>query len=136
MAGRALPTLNKRLSRALFLTAGSICAVKLFAEHVFHVQASSGPSMYPTIHIRNDWLLVGKYYKFGRGIELGDVIVAKSPLFKHQHLGKRVVGLPGDYVLRYSLAEDQVDLDEDAEMIQVCLCYSVCFLLIFVGVYC
>ena len=120
MAGRVPRAPSKRLFRTLFITAGSICAVKLFAEHVFHIQASSGPSMYPTIHFRNDWLLVGKYYKFGRGVELGDVIVAKSPLFKHQHLGKRVVGLPGDYVLRYSPAEDHANPDETAEMVQVC----------------
>ncbi|KMP08883.1 mitochondrial proteinase 1 [Coccidioides immitis H538.4] len=78
--------------------AGTFCAAKVFNEHAYELQLSSGPSMYPTIHFKGDYLLISKYYKYGRGIAVGDIVTFKHPSYVMM-AAKRVVGMPGDYVL-------------------------------------
>ncbi|WEW61028.1 hypothetical protein PRK78_006517 [Emydomyces testavorans] len=82
---------------ALWVT-GTFCACKVFNEHAYELQLSSGPSMYPTIHFKGDYLLISKYYKYGRGIEVGDIVTFKHPSYLMM-AAKRVVGMAGDYVL-------------------------------------
>lgn len=77
---------------------GVFCSCKVFNEHAYELQLSSGPSMYPTIHFQGDYLLISKYYKYGQGIGVGDIISFKHPGFLSM-VAKRVVGMPGDYVL-------------------------------------
>ena len=59
---------------------------------------ASGPSMLPTFEVLGEWLLVSKLHRFGRGISVGDVVAYNIPI--NEEVGvKRVLGLPGDYVL-------------------------------------
>ncbi|KAL2151964.1 hypothetical protein VTH82DRAFT_5148 [Thermothelomyces myriococcoides] len=59
---------------------------------------ASGPSMLPTFEVLGEWLLVSKLHRFGRGVEVGDVVAYNIPI--NDEVGvKRVLGLPGDYVL-------------------------------------
>ncbi len=63
-------------------------------------QASEGPSMYPTIPSRLTYNISSHRYKHGKNIQIGDIIVFKSPMFPTRESCKRVIGMPGDYVLR------------------------------------
>ena len=56
--------------------------------------------MLPTISVRNDWVYVSKLYRRGKGIQVGDVVSLKHPMFPGVGALKRVVGMPGDFVLR------------------------------------
>jgi inner membrane protease subunit 1 len=84
---------------------GLFCGITLLWENYITLELSSGPSMYPTINTRGDYLLTLKNYKHGRGIEVGDVVRFHHPYFLGLHGGKRVLGLPGDFVSR----EDPLD---------------------------
>ncbi|EDN05924.1 conserved hypothetical protein [Histoplasma mississippiense (nom. inval.)] len=92
---------------------------KLFNEHCYSYQACSGPSMYPSINFRGEWLLVSKLHKHGKGVEVGDLVMFKNPLFRGRTATKRVLGMPGDFVLKNapSVGDDATG-DEDAEMIR------------------
>jgi inner membrane protease subunit 1 len=79
---------------------GIFCGITLLWENYITFELSSGPSMYPTINTRGDYLLTLKNYKHGNGIEVGDVVRFHHPYFLGLHGGKRVLGLPGDFVSR------------------------------------
>ena len=110
---------GRLLQRILDVT-GACLACKIWAEHVFSIDASSGPSMYPTLQFKDESLLVSRFHKYGKGVGVGDVVVIRYPfLFRHE-VGKRVLGLPGDYVLRGEpFGNGSLGQGEDAEMIQV-----------------
>ena len=71
-------------------------------DYVFGLQATLGPSMLPTINARGDWICVSKFYRRGEGVRVGDVVSAKHPTFPGYSICKRVLGMPGDFVLRDS----------------------------------
>lgn len=56
--------------------------------------------MLPTIEVMGDHVLISKQYRRGRGIEVGDVIGFNSVYEPGETVIKRVLGMPGDYVLR------------------------------------
>ncbi|KAJ9604341.1 Mitochondrial inner membrane peptidase complex subunit [Cladophialophora chaetospira] len=62
--------------------------------------ASEGPSMYPTISSGLSYNVSSRRHKHGRNIQVGDIVVFRSPIFAEQESCKRVIGMPGDYVLR------------------------------------
>jgi hypothetical protein len=71
----------------------------VFATYCFSAYSASGPSMLPTFQVMGDWLLVDKLnYRRGKDIKVGDVIAFKSP-YNRRDAVKRVLGMPGDYVL-------------------------------------
>lgn len=72
----------------------------LTTAYAYEISASEGPSMEPTIPNVTNTLGVNKTYRNGRGIKIGDCVQIASPLHPNVYLGKRVIGLPGDYVLR------------------------------------
>ncbi|KAK5083626.1 Mitochondrial inner membrane peptidase complex subunit [Lithohypha guttulata] len=79
----------------------------LFREYLFTIDGATGPSMYATIPDAANFLCVNRMYGKGHGIKVGDVVQIASPIFPKQYNGKRVIALPGDYVLRsksYSVA--------------------------------
>ena len=59
-----------------------------------------GPSMLPTLNVRYDWVYVSKLYRRGKGVKVGDVVTFKHPMFPGTGAAKRVLGMPGDFVLR------------------------------------
>lgn len=73
-----------------------------FAIHFIleYVGATAGPSMLPTIAVRGDWVWIDKSYRRGRWIKVGDVVSMKHPLMPEEGAIKRVVGMPGDFVMR------------------------------------
>lgn len=109
-------------------TLGIFCAAVWTWEHVFTIQMSEGPSMYPTFNVRGDGMLISRAQKYGKGIEVGDVVRFYHPSFLGVHGAKRVLGMPGDWVCRdlplsknvggYVRREEEGE--ERADMIQVC----------------
>jgi inner membrane protease subunit 1 len=56
--------------------------------------------MYPTIPSHPSYNILSRRHKHGKNIQVGDIIVFKSPIFPGKRSCKRVIGMPGDYVLR------------------------------------
>lgn len=95
-AGRIL-TAYKPIGLAL----GAMAATySLTSAYLFEVSNGQGSSMEPTIPNVMNKLGVNKRYRNGKGIQVGDCVQIASPLHPNVYAGKRVVGLPGDYVLR------------------------------------
>jgi inner membrane protease subunit 1 len=76
--------------------------------------AAGGPSMLPTFAVQGDHLFMDMSYRRGRGIAVGDIVCFKTPMFSKLESVKRVVGLPGDYVVLGTPGEPG-----DEHMIQV-----------------
>ena len=95
-----LKTTPGSFARAAFNGTGLFCACALVWEHVVTIQASEGPSMYPTFNTRGDWLLISRLHRNGKGVEVGDIVRFSHPSFIGVHAAKRVLGMPGDLVCR------------------------------------
>lgn len=70
----------------------------LFTEYGFVTAPCQGPSMLPTFDILGEWILISRFHRFGRNVELGDLVAYNIPI-NHERGVKRILGLPGDYVL-------------------------------------
>lgn len=83
----------------------TIWVLKTFA--LFHVffyngysySATWGPSMLPTFEVVGEAAVINRSYRRGRNIQVGDVVAYDIPVEKRDTGMKRVVGMPGDYVL-------------------------------------
>ena len=76
--------------------------------------------MLPTINSDGDWVIISKYYRRGRGIEVGDLISFHHPVEQKVDSIKRVIGLEGDFVLRDTPGTT-------GKMMQVCECMCLIF---------
>ncbi|KIH94095.1 mitochondrial inner membrane protease subunit 1 [Sporothrix schenckii 1099-18] len=94
-------------------TAKTLACCHLIWTYGYSVGPASGPSMLPTFSVAGDWLLVAKRFRGGRDVRVGDLVVYRIPVEPADEAVKRVMGMPGDYVLVNS-PEGQSDL-----MIQV-----------------
>lgn len=103
--------------RLTFDSTALFCACTLIWEHLITVQLSEGPSMYPTFSPRGDYLMISRFHKHGRGIEVGDVVRFYHPSFLGVNGAKRVLGLPGDFVCKDEAFG--TDVGRAGEMIQV-----------------
>ena len=80
--------------------------VKMFAffhlvEAYFVTLApASGPSMLPTLETVGDTVLFSRLNRFGRRVRVGDLVVYVIPPYPTTVGIKRVIGMPGDYVLK------------------------------------
>ncbi|KAK4999781.1 hypothetical protein LTR66_001238 [Elasticomyces elasticus] len=76
----------------------------LFLTYGFSYTGTWGLSMLPSIASSGDFVLISKFYRHGRGLEIGDLVTYKHPYHGDQGVYgiKRLVGLPGDFVLRDS----------------------------------
>lgn len=88
------------LAKWLFIGTSLFCGHIVFSERCFYINGAWGPSMYPTLETNGQFLLGSMRYKYGKGIGVGDVIIFKNPLYLNDHVAKRVIGMPGDLVLR------------------------------------
>ncbi|RDI77165.1 hypothetical protein Vi05172_g12832 [Venturia inaequalis] len=84
----------------------------LFITHVFDIQGTYGASMLPTLYYEGDWVFVNKLYRRGKGIRVGDLVEAKNPLLADGRVLKRVIGMPGDFLVAHTA-------DTDGMMLQV-----------------
>ncbi|KIV93459.1 signal peptidase I [Exophiala mesophila] len=72
----------------------------LISHHVITTSNSIGPSMYPSMPETLSVNIISRRHQKGKNIRLGDVIIFDSPIFPRGSACKRVVGMPGDYILR------------------------------------
>ena len=77
-------------------------AAHLFVQYVGVCHRTEGPSMLPTLNVEGDWLLISHLHRRGRNIKVGDVVSFKHPLIPGEGAVKRVIGMPGDFVMRDS----------------------------------
>jgi signal peptidase I len=56
--------------------------------------------MYPTLSYLTKYNILSKRHRLGRNLKVGDLVIAKHPSFSSHNAGKRVIGLPGDFVVR------------------------------------
>ena len=55
--------------------------------------------MYPTITSDLSMTVYSRRHRHGRNVKIGDIILFENPVFLRQSVCKRVIGMPGDYVL-------------------------------------
>jgi len=72
----------------------------LFAAYFGQAALTAGPSMLPTLNVEGDWVWVNKLYRRGKGIVVGDLVSVKHPWYPEMRASKRVLGMPGDFVLK------------------------------------
>ncbi|OQU97563.1 hypothetical protein CLAIMM_03476 isoform 3 [Cladophialophora immunda] len=99
------PASTQRPFMAKVITIGITCVAAysswaLVAHHWITCAPSQGPSMYPSMPSSLSYNIYSRRHKRGKDIKVGDVIVFESPIFLRGVACKRVIGMPGDYVLR------------------------------------
>jgi mitochondrial inner membrane protease subunit 1 len=55
--------------------------------------------MYPTLPSQLTYIIISRRHKHGRNVRIGDLVVFRSPIFPAGQSCKRVIGMPGDYVV-------------------------------------
>ena len=90
-------------------------------------QSNNFTIVLPTISIAGDSVLISKHYRRGRGIAVGDMVSVRHPIMPAEGAIKRVLGLPGDFVVQ-ELEMEQGGVGDKEEgrrgqmiMIQVCV---------------
>lgn len=77
-----------------------VLVAHVFVDYFYALHGTWGISMAPTLAPSGDSVLISKYYRHGRGLKVGDVVSFKHPLREDMRASKRVIGMPGDFVLR------------------------------------
>lgn len=90
---QSLPSLIINFTKGAFF-------LHLYNEYIGSVKWTAGPSMLPTLNAHGDAVYISKFYRRGLGIRVGDVVSVKHPMFPGVGASKRVLGMPGDFVLR------------------------------------
>ncbi|KAL8817021.1 MAG: hypothetical protein Q9223_004072 [Gallowayella weberi] len=72
----------------------------VIAEYVGYSAPTWGPSMLPTLAADGDVVWISSRYRHGRRIQVGDIVSYKHPCVPKAAAIKRVVGMPGDFVMR------------------------------------
>ncbi|KAF2838291.1 LexA/Signal peptidase [Patellaria atrata CBS 101060] len=80
--------------------AGFSLILHVVSTYGYSINLTGGISMLPTVAAQEEWVLLSKYHRRGRDIEVGDVVSYYNPLVVGQMVMKRVIGMPGDFVLR------------------------------------
>jgi len=77
-----------------------LLSVHIFFDHGYSWTGTWGPSMLPTLNASGTSVVISKWYRRGRGIQVGDIVSYKHPIQGELTTIKRVIGMPGDFVLR------------------------------------
>ncbi|KAF2970034.1 hypothetical protein GQX73_g3495 [Xylaria multiplex] len=85
--------------RVLFATAQTFALTHVIWAYGMSIGFGWGPSMMPTFLATNEWFVTDKRYRRGRGVQVGDCVVYSIPVKPGEEGLKRVMGMPGDYVL-------------------------------------
>lgn len=80
--------------------AGVAIVLHVFTEHFYECGPAYGISMLPTLSSFGEWLVTSKHYRRGRDIHVGDLVSFRHPVKRESIAVKRVIGLPGDFVLQ------------------------------------
>ncbi|KAL7625154.1 hypothetical protein AAE478_004369 [Parahypoxylon ruwenzoriense] len=102
---RPLPLLGHPL-RALIYALKGLALGHLFATYGYSPGYGWGPSMLPTF-LTGEWFVTARSHRRGRGVAVGDCVVyaipspppGSAPGRPGEDGVKRVLGMPGDYVL-------------------------------------
>ncbi|KAK5119035.1 hypothetical protein LTR62_000246 [Meristemomyces frigidus] len=97
---RPLPDLGRIPSNVAAYLFCACIAFHIFSEYGFVLEGAYGISMLPTIASDGDWLWISKYYRRGRDLKVGDVVSFRHPIRPGEYAVKRIIGMPGDFVLR------------------------------------
>ena len=81
------------------LYANTALLLHVFLTYIYTIKPTYGISMVPTINPVGNWILISKRHRRGRRISVGDLVSFKHPLLEGEGAVKRVVGMPGDFVL-------------------------------------
>lgn len=79
---------------------GFVLAAHVFVDYFYAIHGTWGISMVPTLAASGDSVLISKYYRHGRDLKVGDIVSFKHPLREDIRASKRIIGMPGDFVLR------------------------------------
>lgn len=104
--------------RVLNATLKGFFVAHLFWDHFYAFSPTQGPSMLPTLEVLGDGVIVDRWYRRGRGIQVGDLVTFDSVIRPGENVLKRVLGMEGDYILR-----DTPESGSDA-MIQVSMSHA------------
>lgn len=77
----------------------AVAVLHIFVSDVVELGETYGESMLPTLQVSNDHAIIDKKFKYGRGIQMGDLIVARKPTEPEGWICKRITGMPGDIIL-------------------------------------
>lgn len=94
-----IPEAVKFLGVTISWTVRAGCFLHLIHEHIYEFTETRGESMLPTLQNQYDYVHVFKKYKLGRGLEMGDCMVAVKPSDPNHRVCKRITGMPGDIIL-------------------------------------
>lgn len=75
-------------------------AAHLFFDYCYTLRATTGPSMLPTFAAHGDWVLISNFARHGAGVGVGDIVSFRHPMHRGERAMKRIVGMPGDFVMR------------------------------------
>lgn len=71
-------------------------------SYIISFNGCYGPSMLPTLNVDGDGVLISKLHSGGRWVKIGDLVSFDHPVRQGTHAIKRIVGMPGDFVLKYT----------------------------------
>lgn len=71
----------------------------LFTSYGYHVVFPYGVSMLPTLHVTGETLILSRHHVRGKDVKVGDIVTFRHPVLDDVVGMKRVIGMPGDYVL-------------------------------------
>ncbi|KAI2621769.1 LexA/Signal peptidase [Hypoxylon sp. NC1633] len=94
-----MPALLGHPFRALVYAGKALALGHMCATYMYSAGYGWGPSMLPTFLVRDEWFVSDRSYRRGRGVRVGDCVVYSIPVEPGEEGIKRVLGLPGDYVL-------------------------------------
>ncbi|KAF2817841.1 uncharacterized protein BDZ99DRAFT_457518 [Mytilinidion resinicola] len=115
---RAAPrALNGFLRPIPFIAFNVALATHITFGYFYSIRTSTGESMYPTLAVRGDYWICSKRHRRGKDVKVGDIISFTHPVLPGFGGVKRVVGMPGDFVLAGTPGVDGGD--EGVGMVQV-----------------
>lgn len=95
----------------LFLGAGQTLALAhVFWQYGYSIAPGSGPSMLPTFLVWNEYFVTDHSFRRGRNVKVGDCVVYTIPVEPRDQGVKRIIGMPGDYVLLNSPGSKNDDM--------------------------
>lgn len=89
-----------RAAPIIFTSATVFLSGHIVFKYGFAIKPTLGISMVPTIAAAGDWVLISRSYRRGRHVVVGDMVSFAHPVKVEQSAIKRVIGMPGDFVLR------------------------------------
>lgn len=90
----------KLMAQTFFWGLNSFLIAHVLWNNVASINGCFGPSMLPTLNVEGDWVVISKLHEKGRGVGVGDLVSYDHPVRQGTHAIKRIVAMPGDFVLR------------------------------------